>query len=92
MRKPLFPSIFLIFWRVSMVLILLFPLVAISVTEEAHITGPRPLMRFPDIHRDLIVFVYAEDIWSVSAEVGVASRLTIHDGEERFPKISPDGL
>jgi len=49
------------------------------------------LLRFPDIHEDLAVFVYGEDIWSVPAEGGIASRLTIHDGEERFPRFSPDG-
>ena len=51
----------------------------------------RPLMRFPDIHDDKIVFVYGEDIWTVPAQGGVATRLTIHDGQERFPKFSPDG-
>ena len=49
------------------------------------------LLRFPDIHEDLIVFAYGEDIWSVPADGGVASRLTIHDGEERYPRFSPDG-
>jgi tricorn protease len=48
-------------------------------------------MRFPDVHENSIVFVYGEDIWSVSTEGGVATRLTIHDGQERFPKFSPDG-
>ncbi|MCK4236138.1 MAG: PD40 domain-containing protein, partial [Candidatus Krumholzibacteria bacterium] len=51
----------------------------------------RPLMRFPDVYDSTIVFVYGEDIWSVPAEGGVATRLTIHDGEERFPKFSPGG-
>jgi tricorn protease len=51
----------------------------------------RPLMRFPDIYGDTIVFVHGEDIWSVPATGGVATRLTINDGEERFPKFSPDG-
>ena len=49
------------------------------------------LLRFPDVHEDLIVFVYGEDIWSVPLEGGTASRLTIHDGEERYPRFSPDG-
>jgi len=49
------------------------------------------LLRFPDIHEDLIVFAYGEDIWSVPADGGVATRLTIHDGEERYPRFSPDG-
>ncbi len=50
-----------------------------------------PLLRFPDIHENLIVFVHGEDIWSVPADGGMATRLTIHDGEERYPKFSPDG-
>lgn len=49
------------------------------------------LMRFPDIHGDQVVFVHGEDIWKVSVNGGSAVRLTIHDGEERFPKFSPDG-
>jgi len=51
----------------------------------------RPIMRFPDIHGDRIVFCYGEDIWTAPAAGGVATRLTIHDGEENFPKFSPDG-
>ncbi|UCG50803.1 MAG: PD40 domain-containing protein [Candidatus Latescibacterota bacterium] len=51
----------------------------------------RPLMRFPDVHDNTIVFVYGEDIWTVPVEGGVATRITGHDGEERFPKFSPDG-
>ncbi len=50
------------------------------------------LLRFPDIHGDRIVFVYAGDIWIVPAEGGVAHRLTTHEGLELFPKFSPDGL
>lgn len=49
------------------------------------------LLRMPDINGDLIAFVYAGDIWSVSAEGGEARRLTSHMGMEIFPRISPDG-
>ena len=49
------------------------------------------LMRFPDINKNLIVFVYAGDIWSVDANGGEARHLTSHPGLELFPKISPDG-
>ncbi|MBN1222155.1 MAG: PD40 domain-containing protein [Candidatus Aminicenantes bacterium] len=45
----------------------------------------------PDINGDLIVFVYAGDIWSVPSVGGNARRLTSHLGLEIFPKISPDG-
>ena len=61
-------------------------------TTASEASGPeRPLMRFPDIHGETIVFVYGEDIWSVPSAGGVATRLTIHDGAERFPRFSPDG-
>ena len=49
------------------------------------------LLRFPDINKDLTVFVYAGDIWSVNSNGGEARRLTSHSGLELFPKISPDG-
>jgi tricorn protease len=49
------------------------------------------LMRYPDINKNLIAFVYAGDIWSVDANGGEAKRLTSHPGMELFPKISPDG-
>jgi tricorn protease len=54
-------------------------------------SGPQPIMRFPDVYEDNVVFVCSEDIWRASVEGGIAVRLTIHDGEERFPKFSPDG-
>lgn len=49
------------------------------------------LMRFPDIHQDKIVFVYAGDLWLIPVEGGIARRLTTHIGMELFPKFSPDG-
>jgi tricorn protease len=49
------------------------------------------LLRFPDIHGDMIAFVYAGDIWTVPASGGTARRLTSHPGVELFPKFSPDG-
>lgn len=49
------------------------------------------LMRFPHINDNLVAFVYAGDIWTVSVDGGDARRLTSHEGEELFPKISPDG-
>ncbi len=50
-----------------------------------------PLLRFPDVRGDTVVFVCGEDIWSAPVAGGTATRLTIHDGEERHPKLSPDG-
>jgi tricorn protease len=49
------------------------------------------LLRFPDIHGDLVAFTYAGDIWTAPASGGRATRVTAHPGLELFPKFSPDG-
>jgi tricorn protease len=73
----------------SVIIISLLLIVNLAFLVQAFSQGP--LLRFPDVHEDLIVFVHGEDIWSVEAAGGVANRLTIHDGEERYPRFSPDG-
>ncbi|RLE01937.1 MAG: acetyl-CoA synthetase, partial [Candidatus Aminicenantes bacterium] len=70
---------------IGCLVIILFVLGAFLWAEEARV------LRFPDVNRDLIVFVYAGDIWSVPITGGEARRLTSHVGLELFPKISPDG-
>ena len=50
-----------------------------------------PLLRFPDVGGDTVVFTYGEDIWSVAVTGGTARRLTDDEGQERHPKLSPDG-
>ncbi|MBI1352701.1 MAG: peptidase S41 [Acidobacteria bacterium] len=64
-------------------------LLVLSVSAAA--LGQTKLLRFPDLHGDKVVFVYAGDLWKASAEGGVAARLTAHPGLELFPKFSPDG-
>jgi tricorn protease len=49
------------------------------------------LLRFPDIYKDKIAFVYGGDIWIASSAGGTARRVTSHPGRELFPKFSPDG-
>ena len=49
------------------------------------------LLRFPDIYRDKIAFMYAGDLWLASSAGGTARRITSHPGRELFPKFSPDG-
>jgi tricorn protease len=49
------------------------------------------LMRFPDIYKDKIVFMYGGDLWLASSAGGDAHRITSDPGRELFPKFSPDG-
>jgi len=49
------------------------------------------LLRFPDIYKDKIAFMYGGDLWLASSSGGVARRITSHPGRELFPKFSPDG-
>jgi tricorn protease len=58
----------------------------VSATE-----GEARLLRYPSIHGDFVVFVYAGDVWRAPVAGGRAWRLTSHAGTELTPKISPDG-
>ncbi|MHC4572929.1 MAG: S41 family peptidase, partial [Planctomycetota bacterium] len=49
------------------------------------------MLRFPDVSRDKIVFVYAGDLWTVPKKGGPARKLSSPAGQELFPKFSPDG-
>ena len=49
------------------------------------------LFRYPDVSKTKIVFTYANDLWVVPKEGGVAIKLTSIPGVETTPKFSPDG-
>ena len=62
--------------------------VSLSMTaQEAFFTSSPSLT--PDA--DKIVFSYDGDLWVVDSEGGEASRLTAMEGNESFPRVSPDG-
>ncbi|MEW6745265.1 MAG: S41 family peptidase [Planctomycetota bacterium] len=66
-------------------------LLAFAFAHAGGASENRPLLRFPHVHGDKVVFTHAEDIWKAPVQGGVAQRLTVHEGEERFPRFSPDG-
>ncbi|WP_424421962.1 S41 family peptidase [Pseudoalteromonas nigrifaciens] len=57
----------------------------------AYQTQDTRLLRFPDIHKESVTFVYAGDIYIANTKTGKSTRLTDHIGFETFPKFSPDG-
>ncbi|MBN1541768.1 PD40 domain-containing protein, partial [candidate division KSB1 bacterium] len=67
------------------VLLILLWVTGVMAQEEAR------LLRFPAIHGQQLVFVYAGDLYTVASEGGIARRLTSHVGFESFPRFSPDG-
>ncbi len=66
-------------------------LLAISLLASASATEEARILRFPDIHGEQIAFVHGGDIYSATVAGGVAHRLTSHEGQELYPKFSPDG-
>ncbi|HLG98394.1 MAG TPA: PDZ domain-containing protein [Bryobacteraceae bacterium] len=69
----------------ALLLVLLVPSIVRTAPPETR------LLRQPDISKDAVVFVYAEDLWTVPRLGGEARRLTSHAGDELYPKFSPDG-
>lgn len=49
------------------------------------------LFRYPDISKDSVVFVYANDLWIAPKQGGVARPLASPPGGESMPRFSPDG-
>ena len=74
--------------RLSLRLLVLTVLMTFAETAQC---GQLRLMRYPDIGHGKVVFSYQGDLWAVSQDGGGALRLTVHQGYETHPKISPDG-
>ncbi len=49
------------------------------------------LFRYPDVSKTQIVFTYANDLWVMPKEGGMAVKLSSPPGVESTPKFSPDG-
>jgi len=64
-------------------------LIVLSIQLSAQINAR--LMRFPDVSKSSITFVYAGDVWLVDRAGGKAAKLSSPEGQEIMPKFSPDG-
>ena len=49
------------------------------------------MLRYPDVSAAHIAFRFDGDLWLAPKEGGLARRITSADGDENFPKFSPDG-
>ncbi|MCB0289390.1 MAG: PD40 domain-containing protein [Calditrichaeota bacterium] len=49
------------------------------------------LLRFPTTNGQQIVFAYAFDLYTVPVNGGTARKLTSFEGDEMYPRFSPDG-
>lgn len=71
-------------------LIFVFAIAATNLNAQTSSNTTR-LLRYPDMHGNLVVFTYAGDLWIAERAGGQSRRLTAHLGEETFAKFSPDG-
>jgi tricorn protease len=72
--------------RLSILLVL-----ALTVAAPVQAAEDTRLLRFPDVWGGQVAFVYGGDIYTASTAGGVAQRLTSDEGNELYPKFSPDG-
>ena len=76
-------------FKLHLIAVGLFTLISSSVLSDT--TKGTALLRYADIHQNMVTFVYAGDIYVADINSGDAKRLTADEGFEVFPKFSRDG-
>jgi tricorn protease len=66
-------------------------LLCVSFAASAQAAAPPLLLQHPSLSHDTIAFDFANEIWTVSREGGVARRLVTGQGLNTRPVFSPDG-
>ena len=79
------------FFKSVFILIFLLFTLFFTTLNAGEADKPGHLLRYPDIHQDLIVFTHGGDIWKSTINGGAAVRLTMNEGDETHPKVSNDG-
>ncbi|MGH9380145.1 MAG: S41 family peptidase [Thermoanaerobaculia bacterium] len=77
-------------WTAHALIAAAFALAAPRVFAQETVRPHAGMLRFPDISATHIVFLYADDLWLVPREGGVAEPLASPPGQETRPKFSPD--
>ncbi len=70
---------------------IIFFLFSFAWALQVYTQSLNPIMRYPDVSDRHIVFSFANDLWLVSKEGGLATRLSSPPGLESWAKFSPDG-
>jgi tricorn protease len=65
--------------------------VAVALFAATPLAAQTRLLRTPSVSSTQIAFAYANNIWTVDKNGGVARRLTSFPGQTENPKFSPDG-
>jgi tricorn protease len=65
-------------------------LVVCNTVSAQNITDTRLLWQ-PAISKDMIAFIYAEDLWVANRDGSYPRRITVSEGSESNPVFSPDG-
>ena len=63
----------------------------LAYSPKAISQGFEGYYRFPDVHKNQVVFTAEGDLWTVPLTGGNARRLTSHAEEELYANFSPDG-
>jgi tricorn protease len=77
--------------KLAYIVVIAVALIAPSAAGASTVEPHGAMIRYPDVSETHIAFLYANDLWVVPKEGGVATPLASPPGEEAFPRFSPDG-
>jgi len=63
----------------------------VPISTRAAVEPHAGMLRYPDVSATHVAFLYANDLWLVPREGGVATPLAGPPGPEAYPKFSPTG-
>ncbi|MCB2211828.1 PDZ domain-containing protein [bacterium] len=88
--RPTVSTVTTVFVLFVLAVLFTLPIVA-GAQPNGPLAGEKGYLRDPDLHGSTLVFSSSGDIMIGNLNGGLATRLTSHMGEERYPAFSPDG-